>query len=86
MKSNARKQYTIRNIPRSVDQALRRKALRERKSLNTVLLETLAKEAGVGAEPRVYDDLDFLIGSWVADPETETALKEQRKVNPKDWE
>ena len=82
---NAKKQFTIRNVPRSIDQALRKKAERQRKSLNTVLLEALAKDAAVGVESRVYNDLDHLIGSWVSDPETDAALGEQRQVDPKDW-
>ena len=85
MKLNAKKQYTIRNVPRSVDQALRKKAARQRKSLNSVILEALIKDADVGTESKVYDDLDRLIGSWISDPEMERAFKEQREIDPRDW-
>jgi SOS-response transcriptional repressor LexA len=34
-------QYTLRNIPPQIDQALRRRALSERKSLNQVTIEAL---------------------------------------------
>ena len=85
MSMNARRQYTIRNVPKSVDQALRKKARISHKSLNSVVLELLCKEAGGEAEIRIHDDLDFLIGSWVEDPDIEAALQDQRKVNMKDW-
>ena len=85
MNEHVKKQYTIRNVPRSVDQALKKKAREQRKSLNRVLLDVLMKAASVAPEPRVYGDLDFLIGSWVNDAETEEALREQRQIDPKDW-
>ena len=80
-----RNQYTIRNVPPSVDKVLRRRALERGVSFNAVLLSALEKAAGVGAEPASYDDLDALIGSWVRDPATERALAEQRKLDPRDW-
>lgn len=86
MTSKAMKQYTIRNVPRSVDQALRKKAHAESKSLNSLLLEAIAKEAGISGEPAAHSDLDSLIGTWVTDPETEKALQEQRALHPRDWE
>lgn len=79
-------QYTIRNVPRSVDRALRQMAREKRKSLNAVLLEAVTNAVDVAAEPTAYDDLDHLIGSWIADPETEQALVEQRHVEAGDWE
>lgn len=85
MAVKAQAQYTIRNVPRSVDRALRKRAAEQGRSLNTILLEALATAASVANEPRVHDDLDHLIGSWVHDPATERALDEQRKVDPRDW-
>lgn len=82
----ARTQYTIRNVPRAVDRALRSRAAERGLSLNAVLLEVLTSAAGVGKEPRVHDDLDHLIGSWVHDPETDRALDTQRTVDLRDWE
>lgn len=79
-------QYTVRDVPPSVDRALRKKAAEKGKSLNSLLCDALAKEAGVGAEPARYHDLDWFIGSWIADPAVDRALKEQRVVDPKDWE
>jgi hypothetical protein len=81
----ARTQYTIRGIPRSVDRALRRIAKERGQSLNAVLVDIVGRAAGVDAEPRSFDDLDHLIGSWVSDPETDEALVEQRRIEPGDW-
>ncbi len=67
-------QYTIRNIPPAVDAALRRRARARGKSLNQIALEELSKAAG---EDRLFDDLDFLAGSWIADTETDEALADQ---------
>ncbi len=75
-------QYTIRNIPPAVDAALRRRARSRGKSLNQIALEELSKAAG---EDRVFDDLDFLAGSWVADAETDKALAEQRSIDAEMW-
>jgi hypothetical protein len=80
------KQYTIRNVPHSVDRALRRKAAARKISLNALVLQTLEIEAGVSAEARERHDLDGFFGSWVPDPKVERALAEQRRVDPRDWE
>lgn len=77
-------QYTIRNVPRSVDRILRQKASERNLSLNDVLLEALQHEAGIGRES-VHHDLDFMAGSWVPDPEVDRLLAEQRTVDPGDW-
>jgi hypothetical protein len=60
-KGAKRWQYTIRNVPRAVDQALRQRAKALGKSINQVALEALA--AATGLQRQTHDDLDFLIGS-----------------------
>lgn len=79
-------QYTIRNVPPKVHRALRAKAVARGVSLNTLLVEVLETEAGLRGEPKLHDDLDDLIGTWVADPAVDRALAEQRSVDPRDWE
>ncbi len=78
-------QYTIRQVPDRLDRALRRKARERGVSLNTLMVQALEAEAGLGAARKVYDDLDDLFGSWVHDPAVDRALREQRRVDPKDW-
>ncbi len=78
-------QYTIRNVPPGLDRALRAKATARGVSLNTLLVEALAAGAGLTTEPKLYDDLDDLLGSWVRDKAVDRALSAQRQVDPKDW-
>lgn len=78
-------QYTVRNVPPSVDRALRRKAAARKISLNALLLGALQSEAGVGSEPALHHDLDAFFGSWVSDKAVDRALREVRKVAPGDW-
>lgn len=80
------KQYTIRNVPSSIDRALRRKAAERRVSLNTFVLRVLEAEAGGAAEPRLQHDLDEFFGSWIHDPNVDRALAESRRVDPRDWD
>jgi hypothetical protein len=75
-------QYTLRNIPKEVDAALRRKARQEGKSLNTVAVEALRLVTGT-KPPVKYRDLDFLAGTWVDDPEFHKAIEAQDQI---DWE
>jgi hypothetical protein len=79
-------QFTVRAVPASVERALRNKARERNVSLNQVLLDALAREAGESAAPVRHHDLDALFGSWIDDPAVDAALAEQRRVDPKDWE
>lgn len=74
-------QYTLRDVPPTLDRALRRRAKQLSKSLNEVALEALTRGAGVSHEVREQHDLDFLFGSWVEDPEVDQALADQRKID-----
>lgn len=78
-------QYTIRNVPESVDRTLREQARREGKSLNEVAVEVLRRGLGLGEDAPRYHDLDDLAGSWVADPEFDRALDEQDRIEPELW-
>lgn len=52
-------QYTIRNIPKKLDQAIRAKAKAEGKSLNSLLVESLAAGLGVPLNGRPKRDLSM---------------------------
>ena len=62
-------QYTIRNIPSSIDRELRERARRNHQSLNETIVAALQRGLGVGPEEPTYDDLDDLIGTWKPDEE-----------------
>jgi hypothetical protein len=78
-------QYTVRNVPASVDRALRRRAAEGKVSLNTVLLRALEAEAGV-THARERRDLDGFFGSWIRDARVDRALAEVRRIESGDWD
>ena len=70
-------QYTIRNVPDSLDEALRRAAREQGKSLNDVAIEALARGAGVAGERGRQRDLSDIAGTWLKDPAFDNALAAQ---------
>jgi len=78
-------QYTLRNVPPHLDEALRRRAEEQGKSLNEVTLDVLLTGAGLAGEPVKHRDLGDIAGTWVDDPEIDKALAAQRRVDPELW-
>jgi hypothetical protein len=78
-------QYTLRNVPASVDALLRRRAHEERKSLNEVTLESIMRGLGLIGEPRARRDLSDVAGAGALDDETLGALAAQRRVDEDIW-
>ena len=79
-------QYTIRSVPKGVDQALRRRARQARKSLNEVVIDALASAVGLPAGPALrHRDFGDVAGAWEPDEATDAALAEQRRVEPGLW-
>lgn len=74
-------QYTIRNVPRAVDRALRRRAKLEGRSLNEVAVEALARATGVAGAPVKQRSLADLAGTWENDPQCDEALADQDRVD-----
>lgn len=69
-------QYTLREVPPRVDQALRHIAEKTDRSLNEVAKEALAQWVHLPAEDP--QDLNSFFGSWVEDSEVDVVLAEQR--------
>ncbi len=80
-----RLQYTIRGIPESLDERLRRNAVREGASLNETVLAALRRGAGEEGAPVRYDDLDRLAGTWVADPAFDRAIASMDRIDEDLW-
>lgn len=78
-------QYTLRNVPKQIDRLLRERARREGKSLNEVVLEALARVFGLEGAPIAHRNLTDISGTWVADSATESALDDQRRIDPDLW-
>jgi plasmid stability protein len=78
-------QYTLRNIPESLDHALRERAKAEGKSLNEVAVEALARAITGPAEPTPQRDLADVAGTWVEDPAFDAALSDQHQIDEALW-
>ena len=78
-------QYTVRNVPKRLDAALRRAAQEQGKSLNEVTIEALTRGAGVSGERTRQRDLSDIAGSWRKDPAFETALAAQDTIDAELW-
>jgi plasmid stability protein len=78
-------QYTIRNVPNTLDEALRRLARAQGKSLNEVAIEALARGAGVTGERGRQRDLNDIAGTWRKDPGFNSALAAQDTIDEEVW-
>ena len=78
-------QYTIRNVPDNLDEALRRAAREQGKSLNQVTIEALARGAGVAGERGRQRDLSDIAGTWREDSAFAEALSAQDTTDEEMW-
>jgi len=78
-------QYTLRNLPKHLDRAIRERARRENKSLNEVAIEALLRAFDIHGEPAPRRDLSDVAGTWQDDPEMDRVFAEQRRVDPELW-
>ena len=85
VKKNHTIQYTVRDIPPRVDEALRRKAKEQGVSLNRAAVAALAHGLGLSEEQPVYHDLDDLVGTWIEDPAFDEAIRQVHTVDPGLW-
>lgn len=79
-------QYTIRNVPNLLDEALRRAARERGKSLNEVAIEALARGTGVIGGPHQRRDLGDIAGTWRKDREFDRALAAQDAIDQEMWQ
>ena len=79
-------QYTIRNIPTEIDQALRAQAAAESKSLNQVLIDVVARGLGLAKKPKKMRDLSFMAEGPLLEPEVLEEFEQQRQIDPEIWE
>jgi hypothetical protein len=86
MKSKAPVQYTLRQIPPALDEALRRKSRQDGKSINQTAIEVLRSGLALAGDSIQHRDLDFMAGSWVEDPAFEEAIGSQDRVDAKLWQ
>jgi len=82
---NACMQYTLRKIPKQLDEEVRRRAHEERKSMNRALLEALARGVGLQGQAQRQRDLGDIAGTWKKDPSFDQAIAEQDEVDEALW-
>ena len=85
MKVKALVQYTLRQIPQALDEALRKKSRQDGKSLNQTAIEVLQTGLSLHGNSIRHRDLDFMVGSWVEDPSFDEAIRSQDRVDAKLW-
>ena len=77
-------QYTIRNVPEEVDEALRLRAKKNKQSFNTTVLDTLSRNTNTNKK-KVKTDLDWFYGSGDIGKEELEAFAAQRVVDTESW-
>jgi len=82
---NACMQYTLREVPSTVDSELRRRAKAEGKSLNMVAIEALIRGTGLGEAPVRQRDLSDVAGTWQEDPDFDDAVADQDRIDERLW-
>ena len=83
------RQITVRGIDNHLDRLLKEEAERMSTSVNQLALRLLRQALGLAPSPPPtgYDDLDALAGTWSEDDARsfEDSLRQQRKVDAKQW-
>jgi hypothetical protein len=82
------KAITLRNIPPSVEKAIRAKARQKKISVNRAVIELLEERVGIAERKRVlHHDLDRFVGSWTRDEarQFDRLLQDMRQIDPEIW-
>ena len=85
MKSSRGTQYTLRQIPRAVDERLQRKTRGGGKNLNQTAGDVLTAGQALSGEDVLHHDLDFMVGIWIEDSAFEDSFQVQDQVEPHLW-
>lgn len=78
-------QYTIRNIPEPVDQALRKRAAQSGKSFNQTVIEALNLQVFDTPSPPKADDFAWLRGVNTLDSKFGSAIADISAVDEQLW-
>src|SRR4051812_35792749 len=82
---NAGMQYTIRNVPKRVDEALRRQAKEEGRSLNGVVIDALSNGLHRSGVQRVYRDLSWIFETEPLGDDVIQAIEEMDRILPEEY-
>jgi hypothetical protein len=78
-------QYTIRNIPPSVDKIIRKRSKLSGKSFNQTVVELLSLQTFGTTEPPSDDNFDWLYNMKTLDASFDQAIEDQSKIDDKLW-
>ena len=78
-------QYTVRGIPKPIDEELRRRARAEGRSLNEVAVNALADGLGVRTGRVIHRDLSDIAATWKKDAAFDAAIAAQDRVDVDLW-
>ena len=80
-------QYTIRNIPPSVDKVIRKRSKQSGKSFNQTVVDLLSLQTFGTTKPDSEDDnFDWLFGANGLDDAFDEAIKDQSLIDEKLWQ
>lgn len=80
-----RNQYTVRGVPRALDDRVREEAKQYGVSVNAALLDALSRGLGAGGEPVENHDMDDLAGTWAEDEAFDEAVASFQSVDKRLW-
>lgn len=78
-------QYTIRNIPPTLDRVIRKRARQSGKSFNQTVVDLLALQTFGTTKPQPDDDFDWLFGQNTLDDSFDKTIGELSQVDEKLW-
>lgn len=78
-------QYTIRNIPLSVDRVIRKRSKQSGKSFNQTVVDLLSLQTFGTTKPTADNNFDWLYGAMQLDDDFDKAIKEQSRVDEELW-
>lgn len=74
------KQYTIRSVPKSIDDFLRRQARLQGKSLNQTILDYIKQATKLDMQEN-DDDFSWIIGANTLDDDSLQAMSELKRID-----
>lgn len=78
-------QYTIRNIPETVDKVIRKRAKQSGKSFNQTVVEILTLQTFGTTTPPTESNFDWLYGQNTLDDSFDDAIKELSQIDERLW-
>lgn len=79
-------QYTIRNIPPSVDKVIRKRSQQTGKSFNQTVVDLLSLQTFGTTNPKLNTDFDWLFNQNTLDKSFDETIQNLSQVDDKLWQ